>query len=57
MTRTITQVISGLALAGVIVPPVLFLAGHMTLDAVKQAMLVATVVWTVATPFWMKGTK
>jgi high-affinity nickel permease len=56
MKRTLTQIISWLALAGVIVPPVLFLAGHLTLDTVKQWMLAATIVWTVATPFWMKET-
>lgn len=42
------------ALAGTIVPPALFLARALPLEAVKQIMLVSTVVWFVAAPFWMK---
>ena len=34
-------------------PSVMFLAGRMELDRVKLVMLVATVVWFVATPLWM----
>lgn len=42
------------ALAGTIVPPALFLAKALPLEAVKQIMLVSTVVWFAAAPFWMK---
>lgn len=42
------------ALAGTIVPPALFLMKALPLEVVKQAMLVSTVVWFAAAPFWMK---
>jgi len=48
------QVVSLAALAGTILPPVLFFAGRMDLESMKWAMLVATVAWFAATPLWMK---
>lgn len=42
------------ALAGTIVPPALFLAKALPLEAVKQIMLVSTIVWFAAAPFWMR---
>ena len=51
--RAVARVISWLALAGTILPPLLFFADRMTLDQVKLWMLVATVAWFVATPVWM----
>jgi high-affinity nickel permease len=48
------QVVSLAALAGTILPPVLFFAGRMDLDTMKAAMLVAAVAWFAATPVWMK---
>lgn len=51
--RPILQVISGLALAATIVPPILFLAGRIDLAAAKWWMLAATVVWFAVTPLWM----
>jgi hypothetical protein len=47
------QLVSLAALAGTIVPPMLFFTGHMTLDAVKGWMLAASVTWFAATPLWM----
>lgn len=52
--RPILQVVSWLALAGTVLPSCLFVANSMELDSVKTAMLVATVVWFVATPLWMQ---
>jgi hypothetical protein len=49
----IARLVSGLALVGTILPPLLFFADRMALDQVKWWMLVATIVWFVATPFWM----
>ena len=53
-----------LALAGTIVPPAVFMfqsiaAGQggspaLPLDTVKAIMLVSTVAWFVAAPFWMR---
>lgn len=51
--RRILQVASWIALAGIIVPPAMFLSGSMDLPAVKTWMLVATVAWFVVTPLWM----
>lgn len=52
--RRITQIVSGLALVGTILPAVLFLGGSLELAQVKTWMFVATVVWFVATPLWME---
>lgn len=46
----ILQLIGLAALAGSIVPACLFMAGRMDLDAMKTAMLVATIVWFIAIP-------
>jgi len=51
--RTITQIISWIALAGTIVPSLLYLNGSMDLPAVKMWMLIATVVWFATVPLWM----
>jgi len=48
------QVVSLAALAGTILPPVLFFAGRMDIETMKWAMLAATVSWFAATPLWMK---
>lgn len=52
--KRIAQIISGLALAGTILPPCLFFADKLSLAATQQWMLGATVVWFIATPFWME---
>ena len=44
-----------LALAGTIVPPVLFLMKSLSEEPMKMIMLVSTVVWFVTAPLWMKG--
>ena len=51
--KTAARLISLVSLAGTILPPVLFFTGHMSLDATKVWMLVATITWFAATPFWM----
>jgi hypothetical protein len=52
--RKLAQIISWLALVGVIVPSLLYLGGRMTLPAVKLWMLVFTMVWFVTVPIWME---
>jgi hypothetical protein len=47
------QLVSLAALAGTIVPPVLFFYSHMGLEPMKGWMLLATTAWFVATPLWM----
>jgi hypothetical protein len=51
--KVAARFVSLAALAGTILPPVLFFGGHMDLDATKLWMLVATVAWFAATPVWM----
>lgn len=55
--RTVAQILSWLALLGTLVPSLAFLAGSMTLDAVKTWMLVSTVLWFITVPFWMDRAK
>jgi len=52
--RRAAQLVSIAALAGTILPPVLFFTGQMGLDPMKGWMLLATVAWFVATPLWME---
>ena len=51
--RSILQIVSLLALIGLTLPSIIFLAGRMELNTVKWLMLIATIVWFVATPLWM----
>ena len=51
--KTAARLISLVALAGTILPPVMFFGGWMDLDTVKLWMLAGTVAWFAATPFWM----
>lgn len=52
--RLAARLVSLAALAGTIVPPVLFFTGQMDLDAMKWWMVIAAVAWFVATPIWME---
>jgi hypothetical protein len=51
--KKLLQLVSCLALAGIVIPPILFFEGQLAHDVVKTVMLAATVLWFVATPFWM----
>jgi hypothetical protein len=51
--RALAKAVSWLALAATILPPLLFFADRLTLDATKVWMLAATAAWFVATPLWM----
>jgi len=50
----IARAVGLLALAGTIVPPVLFMLSAMPQPTVKVVMLIAAVAWFVAAPWWMK---
>jgi hypothetical protein len=52
--RSIARIVSLAALAGTILPPILFLLGRMEHEAVKVAMLAGTLLWFASAPFWMK---
>lgn len=51
--RLVTQIISWIALAGTIVPALMYLAQKIDLEQATTALNVATVVWFIATPLWM----
>ena len=51
--RKALQLVSSLALVGIVVPPILYFTGGITHEAVQTVTLVATVLWFAATPFWM----
>lgn len=52
--KRLTRLVSLLALAGTIVPAAFFFIDRLDLPAVKWWMLVSTVAWFAATPFWME---
>jgi hypothetical protein len=51
----VAKVLGLLALAGTIIPPVLFLTKTLALEPMKLIMLIAMVVWFVTAPLWMRG--
>jgi hypothetical protein len=51
--RNLLKTVSLLALIGVILPSILFLAGRMELDTTKWLMLVASIAWFVTAVPWM----
>lgn len=53
--KPLAKILAPLALAATILPPVLFLFKALPEGPMKATMLVATVVWFVFAPHWMKG--
>lgn len=53
--KAISKILAPLALAGTILPPVLFLFQRMGEGPMKWTMLAATMLWFATAPFWMKG--
>ena len=51
--RRILQIVSWVACAATILPSVMYLLNKADLAQVKWLMLLATIVWFVATPLWM----
>jgi hypothetical protein len=51
----VAKILGLLALAGTIVPPVLFLTKQMGQEPMKLIMLISMVVWFATAPLWMKG--
>ena len=52
--KRVAQIISYLALGATLLPAILFFADQLALPAAKLWMLVAALVWFVATPLWME---
>jgi hypothetical protein len=55
--RRILQILSWMALAGTLLPALLYLSDDLTLASVKTWMLASTVVWFAVTPLWMDRTQ
>ncbi len=53
----ILAIICYAALIGTILPSILYMAGSISLDQVKQYMLYATILWFVVSPIWMRPQK
>ncbi|TWU30244.1 hypothetical protein [Bythopirellula polymerisocia] len=51
--RILLQLVSAIALIATILPSIMFLTGSLDLTQTKLAMLIASVVWFIATPLWM----
>ena len=51
--RPFLQLISAIALIATIAPSIMFLTDSLDLAQTKLAMLIATIVWFIATPLWM----
>ncbi|AQT68086.1 hypothetical protein STSP2_01241 [Anaerohalosphaera lusitana] len=54
MLKKIAQIVSWICLAVLILPSALYLTGSISsLQSVKLAMIVATVVWFISAPLYM----
>jgi hypothetical protein len=51
--RFLLQIVSWAALAATALAPVLYAAGQISLESTNVILLLATIVWFAATPFWM----
>ena len=52
--KRVAQIISYLALGATLLPAILFFTDQLALPLAKLWMLVAALVWFVATPLWME---
>ena len=53
--RKLLQLASFLALVGIVIPPILYFRGSLPRDGMNTVMLLATILWFAATPFWMNS--
>jgi hypothetical protein len=51
--RRVLQIVSWIACAATILPSLMYLVNKLDLAQVKWLMLLATIVWFIATPLWM----
>ena len=51
--RLALQIISWLALVMTVLPSLIYFSGNMELTSVIKLLNAASIVWFVATPFWM----
>jgi hypothetical protein len=55
--RLLLQIVSWTALAATVLAPVLYATGQVELPSTHLVMLLATILWFAATPFWMDRPK
>ena len=55
--RLALQIISWLALVMTVLPSLIYFSGNMELTSVIKLLNAASIVWFVATPFWMDRKK
>jgi len=55
--KALARAVSGVALVGILLPPLLYLAGRSELGAAQGWMLAATVAWFVSAPLWMNESR
>lgn len=55
ISTTLARTLGLLALAGSIVPALLFAFGLLGEETMKGVMLASTLLWFVAAPVWLKG--
>jgi len=53
--KTISRIVAPLALAGTIIPAVLFAFKLIGAGPMKLTLLLATVAWFATAPFWLEG--
>jgi hypothetical protein len=53
--KSLASILGPLALAGTIVPPLLFLLQLMGEVPMKWIMLASAILWFVSAPFWLRG--
>ena len=51
--KKVLKLASWLALAGILVPPILYFSDVISQPRLETVMLVATITWFVTSPFWM----
>ena len=53
--RKALQLVSWLALAGIVIPPILYFRGALPHDGMNAVTLLSTIAWFATAPFWMNS--
>ncbi|MGB9603026.1 MAG: hypothetical protein ACP5MG_05725 [Verrucomicrobiia bacterium] len=52
--RIVLQIVSALAVVGLLSAPILFFNDLLTRDRVNTLLLICTLLWFISAPFWME---
>jgi len=55
--RIVLQIISALAVIGLLSAPVLFFNDLLARDRVNAILIISTLLWFISAPFWMERNK